>query len=843
MADSHPREDADGAASRAGWLALASWARSHPRLAAIGGAGVLAAGIGAIGLLALVFPSTADSQATLSAAMELMRAGKMHEARQMAAVLRESRQISYSERGAVLYILGRAAAADAELHTNPREQHLLNLVASRYLDESRLCGFPAGEENEALYLLGRCLVRAGRSGEAIPILKQALAVRPKHRRELLDLLTRASLGSQPPQFSQALKYSRRYLASKELTKDELDLGRLREGEIHLALGDVDAGRAALAPIRDGSPARLPSILLLVRLLLLEADQLAKGQGADSALQAEIHDALHSAIASLEETVRTPRVDNGLKMQAYLLQAICYARLDEQGKAVSLFVRIRRAGVGSPIALAAAIFEADLHLASGRLDEALEIYRRALRDAGSAEAESNPWLSKEELESHLTAAFQRYVEDRDFGRAVELARLLPPLLSETLSYQWRAQAQHGWAEQLLMQAARQPSAAADGLLTEARSHYRQAGADYERLAELRILTRHYLEDLSRSGADYLAGQGYSQAARVYRTYLQSEPQEGQPEALTGLGEALLSVGYIEPALAALGQCADLFPKHPASYKARLLASLGHQERGQLLEAEKLLLDNLYNFSLTPDSAEWRDSLFALGKLRYRQGLEVETRSRQAGVDSPRADLKRRGMTLLKDAHTSFQEAIRYLDEAIRRYPQAALAVEARYLLAESYRHAAKWPRKQLDLVTIESSKIPLVRQMQEDLASAAAEYGILIEQLANDRDGKGQSRLEQAILRNSYFSRADSLFDMGRYDEAAEAYSAATNRYQNEPESLAAYVQIAACYRRQDRLSEARGTLEQARLVLERMRRDADFTQTTPYSREEWDNLLTWLGAL
>jgi tetratricopeptide (TPR) repeat protein len=134
-------------------------------------------------------------------------------------------------------------------------------------------------------------------------------------------------------------------------------------------------------------------------------------------------------------------------------------------------------------------------------------------------------------------------------------------------------------------------------------------------------------------------------------------------------------------------------------------------------------------------------------------------------------------------------------------------------------------------------------MQEDLEAASAEYGMLIEQLGDDRDGKGQTRLEQAILRNSYFSRADSLFDMGRYDEAAEAYSAATNRYQNEPESLAAYVQIAACYRRQDRISETRGTLEQARLVLERMRKDTDFTRTTPYSREEWNDLLTWLGAL
>ena len=46
-----------------------------------------------------------------------------------------------------------------------------------------------------------------------------------------------------------------------------------------------------------------------------------------------------------------------------------------------------------------------------------------------------------------------------------------------------------------------------------------------------------------------------------------------------------------------------------------------------------------------------------------------------------------------------------------------------------------------------------------------------------------------------------------------------------------------------RIAEARGTLEQARVVLARMKPDANFTKTTPYSRDEWTRLLTWLSAL
>ena len=105
------------------------------------------------------------------------------------------------------------------------------------------------------------------------------------------------------------------------------------------------------------------------------------------------------------------------------------------------------------------------------------------------------------------------------------------------------------------------------------------------------------------------------------------------------------------------------------------------------------------------------------------------------------------------------------------------------------------------------------------------------------------RRRPAILRNCYFGRADALFDQGKYDEAIQAYSAATNRYQHDPESLEAYVQIASCHRRLGRISEARGTLEQARVVLQRIRPDADFAQTTRLARQDWVQLLDWLRTL
>jgi tetratricopeptide (TPR) repeat protein len=171
------------------------------------------------------------------------------------------------------------------------------------------------------------------------------------------------------------------------------------------------------------------------------------------------------------------------------------------------------------------------------------------------------------------------------------------------------------------------------------------------------------------------------------------------------------------------------------------------------------------------------------------------------------------------------------------------VLARYRIAEAHRHAAKGPRKKLAITSIETTRVLLNRQIQQELGLALEEYGRLLAQLDQEQTTQQRNPLELLLVRNCYFERADVLFDLGRYDEALAAYSAASNRYQAEPEALEAYVQIAACYRRMDKPAEARGTLEQARVVLKRIRPDANFARTTRYNREEWGTLLAWLGTL
>jgi tetratricopeptide (TPR) repeat protein len=276
---------------------------------------------------------------------------------------------------------------------------------------------------------------------------------------------------------------------------------------------------------------------------------------------------------------------------------------------------------------------------------------------------------------------------------------------------------------------------------------------------------------------------------------------------------------------------------------VLESQAWQEKGNLAKAKQLLTDNLYRFALTPKSTDWRDSLYSLGRLHYREGCELETKSRAAGVDQLDEDLKKEGLKLLEQSYAAFQEAIRTLTEAVERYPEALQALEARYWIAEAYRHAAIWPRKKLAVTNIETSRLALNRQIQQELEAALNQYQALLTELSEEQSMLRRSAVELAMLRNCYFGKADALYDLGRYDEAIRAYSDATNRYQHDPESLEAYVQIANCYRRLKRPGEARGTIEQARVVLQRIRPDADFLRTTRLDRQAWNNLLDWLRTL
>ena len=129
---------------------------------------------------------------------------------------------------------------------------------------------------------------------------------------------------------------------------------------------------------------------------------------------------------------------------------------------------------------------------------------------------------------------------------------------------------------------------------------------------------------------------------------------------------------------------------------------------------------------------------------------------------------------------------------------------------------------------------LARERQLQLEDAYDRYDKLIAELNRRQDLAQLTPIDLSVLRNCYFLAADTLFALDRFEDAITAYSSATNRYQLEPASLDAYLQIAACYRRLGNSKKARGSLEQARVVLAKMPVDLPFEQTSRFTRQQWE---------
>ncbi len=369
----------------------------------------------------------------------------------------------------------------------------------------------------------------------------------------------------------------------------------------------------------------------------------------------------------------------------------------------------------------------------------------------------------------------------------------------------------WANTLADKASQATGVENRELSKQSRAQLREAGAAYAKLAELQMATRAYPDDVWNSSECLLAGHDFRGAVRMLDEYLRYELRHRRPRALLNMGESQLALQNIDKALEALQECITIHASDPAAYRARVLAAKAHEERGENKDAERLLRENLEEGDLDPKSFEWRDSLYDLGWL-----LQSEKRD---------------------------EEAIPRLEEFVERYPESSEMIEARYLIAEAYRRSAVVPREKRDSDTIETSRIAHNKQMQQLLTSAIAQYDQVQDLLTRREEQQELDPLERAILRNCYFARGAAYYDMGRYEDAIRAYSAVTNHYQHQPEVLEALMQIAACYRRLGKPDEARGTLEQAKVMWARIQRDAPFTETTNYTRDEWKSVLNWYASL
>ncbi len=702
------------------------------------------------------------------------------------------------------YVLGVLAARQAR-YADQRQRYRLAQEAARLLTEARVRGFPQGHDLRGRLLLAENLLWSGEPAVARSLLRETLESHPQDKARLRLLLAQACVQCTPPRHAEALAETEHILSDPAASAEDRLAALLQRAEIQLGQGREHEALETLARLPADTPQSAQAAVLRARAWWAEARKLKNQPDA----QDQVRQRLEAAIAVLAPVAEGLPLELPTRQANYLL-GLCLAELGKTQECLAQLDRTRMLFPGTADGVLADLQQAELLRQSGQHQPAIEAYRRVLEAWGPPGAFDHGWVTTAEVQNRVLAAYQAYLQGQQFDLAIRLAEAMEPLFPAERQRWALAEAFRARARYLRQQAAGLPEDKAAPARQSAARDFRRAAAAYAELAKIRFATRQYPDDVWEAANCALEGHDYEQAARLFQEYLAHEVRQRQAPAMVGLAEALLALDRLDEAIATLRQCVAMYPRDIAVFRARILAAQALADKGQPAEAQRLLEENLESPALTPASVEWRDSLFALGRLLYWQ--------------------------------QQFEEAAKRLDEAVRRYPDTPEALVARYLLAECSRQAARAESQRLESERVESVRVARYQKLRELLAAAAEQFRQAQEALVRQQDQRSLSPLEKAALRNAVFASGDVLYALGRYDEAVRAYRQAIQRYQHSPEVLEAYLQTARALRQLNQPDEARAALEQARSVLGRLKADAAFAQTTNYTAQQWQELLDELTA-
>lgn len=777
-------------------------------------------------------------EVSLEDALRQLDEGEFERARVLASKLFAHGSNPEHDVPGALFIYGASLELETQQTDDQDKKHRLHLMASRYLEEVHLRGYPEGRDAAGLDLYARSLYHSGHYARSLPILRAAIERSGTQQPEQLQLLAEAYCRDSNPQWLKAFEVNEQYLKGSDLEPAARVEAMLRKGKIEFALGRIAESRATLESIPEATNQRAEMLLMAARLEMQDAESLTtEGDREDRA-----RERLAQAIELLKRAQKVDGNRDIASRKADYLLGLCFQRQGDAPKALNQFSRAASAHYGTPEGIAAGAREAQALLAEGNDKAAVEAFARVLVDAGEKQPYSNEWISLDELQESVEGAFRQLAERQEFDLAVQLTRSMPPLLPEVMSVRLRATGQRMWAEQLMESARQQSYSQAQATQAEARSHYRRAGQAYSRLARLRKASREFTDDLWNSGDNFARGQDYDRSDEKFRQFLFEEPKKRRAETLVRVAEVRLAAGRTGEALDALSECILYHDQEPSIYRARLLASQTHFERNEPQRAIELLRSNLDNESLTPQSIEWRESLFELGKIQFR---EAESRmysviNAPAGQGSGTSATNEESVITSDEVYDGFEQVLDTLGEAVARFTDAEHAVESRYLLAKCQMALTRLDQNQLSSQVLDSSRGLIERQIKRRLVDVAADMEKLRNTLMTQRE---LPPLESLLLRNTIFIRADAMYELGDYKTAIDEYKLAIKQLPQESLTLEALVQISNCHRRARRPEEARATIVEAQNVLNKLPADTDFVKTSRNSREEWQQLLNWMLTL
>lgn len=750
-------------------------------------------------------------RAKLTEALLALDEGNYEQARLLVRHVLASGALPREEFGTPLFVLGVVKTYDADADVIAEQRRTQYLVAARYLTKAQSYGFPPEREKQGLLLLGKSLIEALELDRGIEVLCSALDVKPRRGGQLNiathRLLAQAYSMPPKPNYDLTLEHLAAVLGDKELMPAHRVAALLFEAKILGRMNRFDDALRDLASLPQSAQPN-PQVLVMRGQLLLDRVAYALDRRpiqTDGTLPADLKAQVDEAVKLLSEALQNDKDAGEITRRSLYLLGSAALLQNNADEALKLFTRTQQQFGDSPEGLAAKLAEADILRRAGDDRGALLWYRQVLQSDLDLQNYHSDVLPINQLRGRILAAVADFVRQGLFAHAIAMLDSFTPLFPRTQEFELRGKTLREWGERELQQAA-DDSKASKELRHSGLLRLREAGLAFESLAQLRFATSNYPNDLWNSADCFYLGHSYTNAARLLELYLKTEPEQRNAAALLRLGQVSLALNRVDESIAAFLECIELYDRDNATYQARIECAKAYWRGGDIKESERLLRVNLSGSLLEPKSPEWKDSLFTLGLLLFDDGR--------------------------------YEEAISILEEAVERYPEDRQSLQARYVVGEAYRRWAAEPLSRMESARTVSEREKFETLVRDRLTRALEQFKIVQSTITLKIQNVHEDGPYAAMRRNCYMLEGACLFDLGKYQEAIEAYQNVSSLYPNEPFVLETFVQIANCWQRLDRVTNAKGAIRQAQLTLQQMPGDADFAATTAFNREEWQQLLT-----
>ncbi|CAN5580632.1 hypothetical protein BH10PLA1_BH10PLA1_16990 [soil metagenome] len=290
----------------------------------------------------------------------------------------------------------------------------------------------------------------------------------------------------------------------------------------------------------------------------------------------------------------------------------------------------------------------------------------------------------------------------------------------------------------------------------------------------------------------------------------------PDALLRLGRSYQAAGLFDKAINAFQRNQFRYPQSLAASRSAVPLAEAFIAKGpeSFGKAESVLLSIVENNPIfTPAAEEFKSALFQLAQLYYRTGR--------------------------------YEEAVAKLEELTERYPTDDRIGQLVFLMADSYRKSAALIDVKLLATSPQATGAPVVDIAQattakkDRLEKARELFDRTISTYASKAPTTDTDKLYQKL---AHFYRADCMYDLGDYTEAIKQYDATTFRHQNDPSTLAAYVQIVNAYCALGKTEEAKTANERAKWLLRRMPQDAFQNGAFAMPKAYWEQWLKWTST-